>query len=137
MKKLLITTALILFAGISFGQKIQKGNLIGVHVLTVELKPGATMDQYIDFFNDKIKPAYEKAAPELKVFIVKGKRGEHMNEIGLIMQFTDEAARNKYNNDDESPTELGIKIREELAPLLTEMEKIGTNTSKYTDWIVQ
>ncbi|MFO7672063.1 MAG: hypothetical protein R6W31_20575 [Bacteroidales bacterium] len=137
MRKLLVITALLLFAGIAFGQTIQKGNLIGVHVLTVELKAGATMDQFVDFLDEKLKPAYEKAVPEVKVFMVKGKRGEQMNEIGMIMQFTDEAARNKYNNDDESPTELGIKIQEELAPMLTEMEKIGTWTSKYTDWIVQ
>ena len=136
MRKLLIITALLLFAGIAFGQTLQKGNLIGVHVMSVELKPGATVDQFIDFFNEKTKPAWEKTQEGLKVFIMKGIRGEHMNEIGLIVQFTDEAARDQAYNADGSLSEFGEKVQEKMAPIITEMEKMGTWTSKYTDWLV-
>ena len=61
MRKLLVITALLLFAGIAFGQTLQKGNLIGVHVITFDLKPGVTVDQVIDFFDEKNKPAWENA----------------------------------------------------------------------------
>jgi len=137
MKKLLVISALLLFAGIAFGQTLQKGNLIGVHVLSIDLKPGVTMDQYIDFFNENTKPAWEKNQEGMKIFTMKGIRGEHMNEIGLIIQFTDEAARDKSFNADGSRSEFGEKMQEKMAPIMTEMKKLGTNTSKYTDWIIQ
>ena len=136
MKKLVIISALLLFAGIAFGQTLMKGNLIGVHVMNVELKTGATMDQFVDFLDEKLKPAWEKAFPGIKVFTMKGVRGEHMNEIGTIVQFTDEAARDKYYNADGGSNELGNKAMEKLAPVIAEGEKIGTWTSKYTDWLL-
>lgn len=136
MRKLLIVTGLLLFAGIAFGQTLQKGNLIGMHVVTVDLKPGATMDQYIDLFNEKIKPLWEKADEGMKVFATKGIRGENVNEFGMIVQYTDEAARNKGHNTDGTLTEFGNKVMGEMAPVLSEWEKIGTHTSKYTDWLL-
>ncbi len=136
MKKLLIITALLLFAGIAFGQAIQKGNLIGVHVISFELKPGATVDQFIDFFNETTKPAWEKAYG-MKVFAMKGIRGEHINEFGMIIQYEDEASRDKYYNDDGTPSELLNNAMEELLSIQSEQDKIATTTSKYTDWILQ
>ena len=64
MKKLFIITALLLFAGLAFGQTLQKGSLIGVHLVKVELKTGTTMDQYIKFFNENTKPAWKKQIRE-------------------------------------------------------------------------
>lgn len=50
MKKLfLICIVLILTSGFTFGQKLKKGNLIGTHVLTIELNAGVTMEQFLDF----------------------------------------------------------------------------------------
>ena len=137
MRKLLIASALLLFVGIASGQTLQKGNLIGLHVLSIDLKPGVTMDQYIDFFNEKVKPAWEKAEKGMKVFAIKGIRGETINEFGMLVQYEDEAIRNKSYNPDGSLSEYGNKLMEEMAPSTTEMEKLGTYTSKYTDWIIQ
>ena len=136
MRKFFIIIALLLFAGIAFGQTLQKGNLIGVHVMSVELKPGATMDQFIDFSNKKIIPAWEKSQEGVKIFLMKGIRGEQKNEIGWIVQFSDEAARDKSYNADGSLSEFGEKVQEKMAPIFTEAEKIGTWTSKYTDWVL-
>ena len=137
MKKLFIITALLLFAGLAFGQTLQKGNLIGIHVVTVDLKAGVTMDQYIEFFNEKAKPVWENADKEMKIFAVKAIRGENENEFGMLIQYKNEAARNKYYNADGSPTEFAVKYQEKLAPINAEMEKFGTWTSTYTDWIIQ
>jgi len=136
MRKFFIIIALLLFAGIAFGQTLQKGNLIGVHVAKVELKPGVTMDQYIDFFNAKTKPAWEAAVPGMNIFLMKGIRGEKMNEVGIIVQYKDEALRNKFYNADETLTDYGNKVFEKMATANAEMEKLGTYTSTYTDWIV-
>ena len=126
MRKLLVITALLLFAGIAFGQTLKKGNLIGVHVMSVELKPGATMDQFIDFSNKKMIPAWEKSQEGVKIFLMKGIRGEQKNEFGWIVQFSDEATRDKSYNADGSLSEFGEKVQEKMAPIITEAEKIGT-----------
>lgn len=132
----MIIVAFLLFAGIAFGQTLEKGNLIGLHVMSVELKPGATMEQYIDFYNEKVIPAWENSQEGMKLFMMKGIRGEHMNEFGVIVQFTDEAARDKSYNADGSLSEFGEKVQEKMAPVLGEAEKIGTSSSKYTDWLI-
>ena len=111
MRKLLVISAFLLIAGIAFGQTLQKGNLIGVHVVKVELKPGATMDQFIKFFNEKTKPVWENADKEMKVFAIKAIRGESINEFGMLVQYKDEAARNKYYKADGSPTDIAVKIQ--------------------------
>lgn len=132
----MIVTAFLLFAGIAFGQILQKGNLVGVHVVKVELKPGVTMDQYIEFFNTKLKAAWEKADRDGKIYPMEGIRGEHNDEFGMIVIYKNEAARDKFYNEDGSQSELGQKINEEIAPIVAEGEKLGTWTSTYTDWII-
>ena len=57
MKKLIfIGIALILASGFAFGQKLKKGNLVGTHVLTIELNPGVTMVQFLDFYLNTLLP---------------------------------------------------------------------------------
>ena len=94
------------------------------------------MDQFIDFCQEKYIPESEKIYEGMKSFMMKCVRGEHKNSIGFIVQFVDEASRDKYYNSDGGLNDLGVKTQEKLAPILTEMEKIGTMTSEYTDWIL-
>ncbi len=138
MKKLILTAALILVAGTAFGQSLQKGNLIGIHVLTVDLKPGVTMEQWKEFYISKVMPEGEKHSPDWKVYLVKGIRGENENSIGFIHVIKSEEHRGKYLNEDGSITELAKAIQEKLNPVNEELEKLGTYTStKYTDWLIQ
>ena len=138
MKKLLLTTAvLLLMAGTTFGQTLQKGNLLGFHVTTVELKPDVTMEQFQEFFISKFIPEIEKNRPGWKAYPVKGIRGENENSFGVIYVIKSEEYRDKYFNEDGSLNELGTATWEKLNPLLEELEKLGTSTSTYTDWIVQ
>lgn len=45
--KILMRTVLLLTAFTpAFGQGLEKGNLIGVHVVTANLKPGVTLDEF-------------------------------------------------------------------------------------------
>ncbi len=50
MKKLILLAALVLVACTIFGQTLQKGNLVGVHVLDVIIQPDVTYNQWKDFF---------------------------------------------------------------------------------------
>ena len=137
MKKLVIIGILVLLSGITFGQTLQKGNLIGMHVMTINLDPDVTMNQFLDFISSKIIPHYEKTMPGWKGYLVKGMRGKHENSIGMIWVIESEQDRNKYYNEDGSPNELGISMREKRQPIFDELNKLGTWTSEYTDWLVQ
>jgi hypothetical protein len=135
MKRLIVITALILLAGFTFGQKLQKGNLVGMHVLTIDLED-ITMNQFLDFYSSQLIPKLEKNAPGWKAHLVKGIRGENENSFGLIWVIESDEVRNKYYNEDGSPTELGISIQENVQPIVDELNKLGTMTSEYTDWLV-
>ena len=137
MKKLILIAAVILMAGITYGQGLQKGNLIGTHVVTVSLMPGVTMEKFMDFYKTKVIPEIEKNVPNMKGYIVKGIRGENKDSFGEIFVFKSSQERDKYYNADGSDTELGKSVNAKLKPVLDELGKLGTYTTKYTDWIVQ
>ena len=137
MKKLILTAALILVAGITFGQTLQKGNLVGTHVLTIDLKPDVTMEQYQEFYISKVIPEFEKHYPYTKVYFAKGIRGENENSFGVIAVIKSEKYRDQNYNEDGSLNELGIANQEKLKPVMEELEKFGTYTSTYTDWVIQ
>jgi hypothetical protein len=137
MKRLIFITALILITGITFGQGLKKGNLIGTHVMEISLQPGVTMEQFTNFYVKTAIPEYEKIMTDVKFYLVNGIRGENKNSFGLIFIFGSEQIRNKYFNDDGSQTDFQKSISEKLKPINEKLDKLGTVTTKYTDWIVQ
>jgi hypothetical protein len=137
MKKLILFTIVILMAGLTFGQNLQKGTLIGTHVMTVTLQPGVTMEKYMEFFNAKLIPEIEKNYSNWKAYLLKGIRGESNNSFGLLYIIKSAQDRDKYYNADGSYSELGKSVNAKLKPVMDELGKLGTLTTKYTDWIVQ
>ena len=137
MKKLILFTTLIFALNLSFGQSLQKGNLVGTHVAEVSLKPGVTMEQFTELFINKFIPEAEKNWKGWKIYLVKGIRGENINSFGLIIIVNSQKDRDKYYNSDGTSNELGNTAFEKLKPVQSELDKLGTWTSKYTDWIVQ
>ena len=83
MKKLIFAAALILLAGVAYGQHLQKGVILGVHNVTITLKPDVTMDQYLDAYKKTLSDS-EKMFDGWKGFLVKGNKGENVNEYGLV-----------------------------------------------------
>ena len=136
MKKLLIITVLLLFAGIAFGQTLKKGAVAAVQELTVTLDPDVTMNQYLDFYKNKFIPAIEKAYQGSKGFLLKGDRGQLKNKIGGIWYFESAELRDKYWDSEGQATELGTAAAEKIAPIAEELQKLGETTWKYTDWII-
>jgi hypothetical protein len=137
MKKLILIAAVILMAGITYGQSLQKGTLIGTHVMTVTLMPGVSMEKYMEVFKIKLIPEMEKNMPTWKVYLLKGIRGENNNSFGLLYVIKSAQDRDKYYNVDGSDSELGKSLNVKLKPVLDELGKFGTLTTKYTDWLVQ
>jgi hypothetical protein len=135
MKKLIIAAAFILLAGVAFGQTLKKGAVISISVYTITLEADVTMDQYIDFGMNKYLPALEKSFPGVKGFTMKGDRGKDANELGSIWLFESVELRDKYFNEG-SPTELGASAMQEVAPVIEEFNKLGTQVREYTDWVI-
>ena len=136
MKKLVLIAAVILMSGVTFGQHFQKGNFVGFHVMTINLDPNVTMNQFLDFYKNKLIPAYATNF-QAECYLVKGVRGESVNSFGIMMVWKSEADRDKYFNKEGGSNENGKAAIEKLKPLTDELEKLGTATSVYTDWIVQ
>ena len=137
MKKLLVLTALILFSGFTFSQTLEKGNNIGIHILTITPNPDVTFNQYMDFFVNKWIPKFEESFPGLKLYIAKGNRGEHDNYFALFFVYDSEETRDKFWPEDELTSDFGTECMEKLAPTYQELQRLGTWTSVLTDWVIQ
>jgi hypothetical protein len=48
-----------------------------------------------------------------------------------------EKDRDKYYNPDGSLSQLGITAEKNYKPVVDEMNKLGTLSTTYTDWVVQ
>jgi hypothetical protein len=136
MKKLIITAAFILLAGVTFGQTLKKGNVISAHTLEITLNPDVTMNQYMDIVKNKAIPAFEKAFPGTKMFLLKGFRGEKDNGYSWLWIFESRESHLKYWNDDGEATELGQSSMDKVNPVMEELNKLGEWPTKYTDWVV-
>lgn len=137
MKKLILIASLILAVGLTYGQNLQKGNLVGTHVITITPNSGVTVEQITDYMIKTYIPEFQKVRPEWKGYLTKGVRGENANSIGMIIVIKSEKDRDKYYNADGTANELGTKASEKMKPFIDELEKLGTWTSKYTDWVIQ
>jgi len=136
MKKLIIAAAFILLAGVTYGQTLQKGNTVVTQVFKVDLKPDVSIDQWMEFYISKVIPEIDKHYTGATAYLTKGIRGEHKNSLGLIVVFESKKERDKFFNEDDSPTELGIKTGEKLSPVIDELNKLGTHTRTYSVWVV-
>ena len=135
MKRLMIITALILFAGVSFGQTFKKGGAIGIHEWTLKLNPDVTMNQVLEFWESKAIPVMKKAIPEQTPFLLKGIGEDNKFEyVGLYYYNSLEDFRKYWKED--GPTEKGAKAMESYGPLLEEMSKLGEFTYTANDWII-
>lgn len=115
---------------------MHKGSLLGLHTFTLNLKEGVTMEGYTKFFTSKAIPAYEKAFPSMKMYLIKSLRGQDRSSMGVIFMFNSETDRNKYYNNDGTMTELGKAASAKLNDVGKERDKYETVSNapnKYND----
>lgn len=137
MKKIIVFLFMIVVTVATFGQSLQTNNIIGLHAFSLNLDPDVTFNQYKDFFTRKYIPELDKHYPDVKHYFVEGNRGENRNLIGLIVVFGSQEVKNKYYNEDGSRTELTKTLQERIQPIRDELDKLGTVTAEYTEWMVQ
>ena len=136
MRTIYLIGILILLSGLVFGQTLEKGNLVGIHVITIELNPGVTMQEFQDFHINTLIPEYEKYYVGWQMYLAQGIRGENKNRYGWILVAESEETRNRLYNDNGSLTEYGKEIREKMKPVLDKVEKFGKLNRTYTDWLI-
>ena len=136
MKKHLLTLFAILAFGSLQAQDLQKGNILGIHTLTIALDPNASLNEYTDYYSNKLLPALRKEFPDAGIYMLKGKRGLAENQFGFIWVFKSDADRNKYFGSDGNLTDLGNKAMQNIQTQSDELSRLGSWTSTYTDWEV-
>ena len=131
----MIITALVLFAGVAFGQTIKKGSAIGIHEWTLKLNPDVTMNQFLELWENTAIPVMKKAIPEQTPFLLKGIGANNKFEYAGLYYFNSIEDFRKYWNED-GPTEKGIAAMESHGPLMEEISKLGEFTYTAKDWII-
>jgi hypothetical protein len=137
MRNLLVVTTLVLFAGIAYGQTLQKGGIVSIQRFSVTLEPDITIDQFNEFIANKYIPELNKLFEGVKFFALKGERGEHENSFGRLIWIESEDTRNRYWPEGGGASDEFTAIQEILQPLSDEMNKLGTPTVVFTDWLIQ
>jgi hypothetical protein len=136
MKKLMIVTALLLFAGIAFGQTLNRGSIVAVHNYNIVLQPDITLNQFLDFMEKTYKPEFEKAFPGTTIVGLMGDRGVGMYTFAGMIIFDSKDIRDKYfpvadegvSNWTGEQQKTWQKLNEEIGKMVLDL-----NTT-YTDW---
>ena len=142
LSRRLIVPALLLFgSSAGYAQGLERGNLIGVHVVTVNLNPNASMEDFTKFYVEQVLPEYEKSWPGLKGYLLKSFFGDSKNKFAIVWLFKTVEDRNRNFNADGSANELEKAAREKVKPIEEKLKKMyGNYTVQYThedDWVVQ
>ncbi len=113
------------------------GSLIGIHSLTIKLKKGVTLDQFVSYFKETMIPSFKNEYKGANLHLIEGVRGENKGSLGMIWIFDSEATRNLYYDEQGASTPLNIEIGERLQAVNDGLAELGTWTSQYTDWSVK
>ena len=138
MQKLFIITALLLFAGIAFGQTLNKGSIVAVHNYDIIFQPDVTSNQLLEFMEKTYKPNFEKAFPGTTLVSLMGDRGALVNKYGGMIIFDSIELRDKYYPiaDEEGEGTGWNEEQQKTVQMLDEgMSKLVISIERtYTDW---
>ena len=118
------------------GQKLESGAILGYHTGEFTLAEGVTSTQFEGFIAEEYLPALEKHFPGMKMFLLKGERGEHINNYGLLFYFENIEVRNEWIPEPGKLGEKGEKALEKMQDLVDKFYKMITQKTTYTDWLV-
>jgi hypothetical protein len=96
MKKLMIAIALLLFAGIAFGQTLNSGSIVVIFDYEMTLQPDVTFKQFLEFKKTTFNPKWEKLFPGTSVVGLVGDRGGRKNKYTELWIFDSLETRDKF-----------------------------------------
>lgn len=136
-----VCVALLILASTIFGnsQSLQRDNLLGIHVMDIQLNPGITLEDFSTFFVSKVIPEYEKHWIGLKGHLVKSVRGEYKDKLAVMWVFATEPTRDYYFNPDGTMNEREVIALKKVEKIEDELKtKFGSYTVEYKDdWVVK
>lgn len=138
MKKILLSTACALFLISSFGQSLQKGNVVSHHIGTVKLSPDVTYDQWKGFMLSEWLPAINKEFEgDCKIYFIEGERGHYNGSFGMFWVFKSVEARDKYWPEFQKSSEASKGIFNKLHPLYQKFIELGElKVETSSGWVV-
>jgi hypothetical protein len=141
LKRVTVFSVALLISSFGYAQGLERGNLVGVHVVKVNLNPGATIEGFISFYVREVIPEYEKSWPGLKGYLLKSFFSDSKNKIAIIWLFKTVEDRNRNFNADGTANEVERANLAKVKPIEEKLKKLyGDYTVEYThedDWVVQ
>lgn len=137
MRKLLIVTALLLFAGFTFAQTIQSGGVVLIHELKHNMDDDA-LKSFLKDYEEKIAPLSAEYFPDIKASLwVKGIGVDNKGSLAGLVYYESLEDYRKYYNEDNTPTEKGAAGYAAVMPVFQELlEKYGEVTFVLQDWYI-
>lgn len=120
-------------------QSFIKDKVFTRHVVPVDLKTGATMDQFLDVVYEEYIPALKEAFPDVAFLFLKGIRGEYATHFGLIPLYESEEGLEKYWPATGGQSELFTERWTEIVkPVRGKMDELANYSfNYYTIWKVE
>ena len=140
MKKPILVLMLLSVTLVTFGQKLEKGNVVGTHVGTINLNPDVSYNQYKTFLLTKYIPEINKGfnGDMMMYFAESDRSNGEAHVITIMYVFKSVEARNKYFPTPEKVSDLFTSTQEKLKPIDDQLTKLGAYSEKfYNDWVVQ
>lgn len=136
MRKVLIVAALLLSAGIVYGQTLQENKVVSIHMWTLKLNPNVTMNQFLKFWEDNLIPLTKEVIPEMKPYLIKGIQDHNKYQYAGLYVWNSIEELRKYFNPDGSPTENAASAVDALTKMQSEIAKYGEFTYTADDYVI-
>jgi hypothetical protein len=141
LRRCLVAAVLVMVPIICQARGLERGNLIGVHVVTVDLKPGVSMEDFTKFYVEHVLLEYEKSWPGLEGYLLKSFFSDSKNKFAVVWLFNTVEDRNRNFNADGTANQLERAAQARVKPIEDKLKEMyGSYTVEYThedDWVVQ
>jgi hypothetical protein len=141
MKTLLRIVLLLAALTPAFGQGLEKGNLISLHVVTAKLNPSVTLDDFARAYLRDVLPEYEKNWPGLRGYMLRPFFRDAKNQFAIVWLFATVEDRNRNFDAQDRANDLERAALAKVKPFEDRFKaQYGDYTVTYThddDWVVQ
>ena len=115
----------------------QNSPAVAIHSITITLKPGVTVNQYLDFMNNKYIPEYEKNFQGSKMHASEKNRTDKKNQYYVLVIFESLKARDKYYmHSSGTSNEAGVAWKKMNAITSEGSKYIWDSIKVNTDWVI-
>jgi hypothetical protein len=136
-----VPAVLLLTASVSACHRgLEQGNLLSIHVMTVTLKPGVTMEQFTAFYEHQVLPAYERNWRGLRAYLLRSFFHDAPNKLAVVWLFRTVEDRNRNFDANDRANALERASLAKVQPVVDSLKALyGDFTVEYShqdDWVV-